>query len=199
MKHCKRCDKIKDLSKFSKNGKYKGRTKYKPICKDCKNTGRIIIPLNKCHYEKCNELTKTKYCSTICSNKGRATSKRVCYCGTDIMNKLAKYCSQTCSARIATAYHVNDWLDGKEKGWTGKTRALSKYIRGYLKDTRGSSCESCGWDGKHPSDGKSLTEIDHIDGNAENCTPDNLKILCPNCHAMTPTFRARNPTSKRQR
>lgn len=45
----------------------------------------------------------------------------------------------------------------------------------------------------------SLTEVDHIDGDAHNCRPTNLKILCPNCHSMTPAFRARNSGSKRSR
>lgn len=63
---------------------------------------------------------------------------------------------------------------------------------------RGTACEECGWDIRH-SDGSILTEIDHIDGDAENCRPSNLRILCPNCHALTPTFRARNSKSKRIR
>jgi hypothetical protein len=125
--------------------------------------------------------------------------KVYCYCGVVITNVRSKYCSQTCHARTITAYMINDWLNGTIKGWTGKTRAISTFVRVYLKDVRGSACDSCGWDKHHPSDGKSLTEVDHIDGDAENCSPNNLRILCPNCHSMTPTFRARNPVSKRQR
>lgn len=38
--------------------------------------------------------------------------------------------------------------------------------------------------------GKSITlEIDHIDGNRQNKKRENLRLLCPNCHAQTPTFR----------
>lgn len=32
-------------------------------------------------------------------------------------------------------------------------------------------------------------EMDHIDGNNSNNELDNLRILCCNCHAQTPTFR----------
>jgi hypothetical protein len=32
-------------------------------------------------------------------------------------------------------------------------------------------------------------ELEHIDGNRKNNSLDNLTILCPNCHAQTPTFR----------
>jgi len=108
-------------------------------------------------------------------------------------------CSNACQILYQYRSFIVRWLAGEEKGWTGKTRQLSKHIARYLREVRGTACELCGWDGKHPVDGKSLTEIDHVDGDAENCRPENLRILCPNCHSMTPTFRNRNKNSKRDR
>jgi hypothetical protein len=35
-------------------------------------------------------------------------------------------------------------------------------------------------------------ELDHIDGIRDNNQIENLRVLCPNCHALTPTYRARN-------
>lgn len=35
-------------------------------------------------------------------------------------------------------------------------------------------------------------ELDHISGNAGDNHPTNLRIVCPNCHAMTPTAKGRN-------
>jgi hypothetical protein len=35
-------------------------------------------------------------------------------------------------------------------------------------------------------------ELDHIDGDVENNAISNLRLLCPNCHALTPTYRGRN-------
>jgi len=35
-------------------------------------------------------------------------------------------------------------------------------------------------------------ELDHVDGDRENNELSNLRLLCPNCHALTPTYRGRN-------
>jgi hypothetical protein len=51
-------------------------------------------------------------------------------------------------------------------------------------------CENCNiseWMGK-----KIECELDHIDGDRSNHILLNLKILCPNCHSQTPTFRSKN-------
>ena len=41
--------------------------------------------------------------------------------------------------------------------------------------------------------GKSIVlELEHIDGNSDNNTEENLTILCPNCHSQTLTYKNRN-------
>ena len=62
-------------------------------------------------------------------------------------------------------------------------------IRKYLINTIG-SCQECGikeWNGKPIS-----LECDHIDGNRENNVLSNAKLLCPNCHSQTSTYRIKN-------
>ena len=40
--------------------------------------------------------------------------------------------------------------------------------------------------------GKNITlELDHIDGNSSNNELSNLRLLCPNCHSQTDTFRGK--------
>lgn len=51
------------------------------------------------------------------------------------------------------------------------------------------SCDICGikeWNGR------SITlELDHVNGDNRNHSRENLRILCPNCHSQTPTYRNR--------
>jgi 5-methylcytosine-specific restriction endonuclease McrA len=49
------------------------------------------------------------------------------------------------------------------------------------------SCENSMWMGKPIP-----LELEHIDGNPDNNTRENLKILCSNCHALTPTYKGKN-------
>lgn len=65
------------------------------------------------------------------------------------------------------------------------------------------ACSLCGFS-KTRDCGGTILEIDHIDGDHTNNTQGNLRVLCPNCHALTPNFRnwgrkGNTKTSKRIR
>ncbi|KOV94295.1 HNH endonuclease signature motif containing protein [Streptomyces sp. NRRL B-3648] len=40
-------------------------------------------------------------------------------------------------------------------------------------------------------------EVDHVDGNWRNNRVDNLRLLCPNCHSTTDTYRGRGKSRAR--
>lgn len=56
------------------------------------------------------------------------------------------------------------------------------------------TCASCGnkeWLGRPIP-----LELDHINGDRSDNSLSNLRLLCPNCHAFTPTYRGRKKSPK---
>ena len=53
------------------------------------------------------------------------------------------------------------------------------------------ACEECGW-AKYSEGGYLPLELDHINGDRHDNRLENLRILCPNCHSLQLTHRARN-------
>ena len=100
-----------------------------------------------------------------------------------------KYCSNKCQRSYQHEEKIKAWLAGEI---TLNTVNVSKYIRNHLLDKCGNKCSKCGWCEIHPVTGKVPLEINHIDGNATNNIPENMEVLCPNCHSLTPTYKNLN-------
>lgn len=63
-----------------------------------------------------------------------------------------------------------------------------------LIEELGHQCSKCNlseWLGE-----KIPLELDHIDGDHSNKEKSNFRLLCANCHSLTPTFRRRKTISK---
>ena len=81
---------------------------------------------------------------------------------------------------------LNEILEGKHPQYQ-TFKLKNRLINEGLKTN---SCEECGitrWNDK-----PLMCELDHINGNSYDHRLENLRMLCPNCHSQTHTFRAKN-------
>lgn len=123
-------------------------------------------------------------------------------CGKGIAAKRASYCNNTCLADHQYTTYIIRWKQGLETGMNrigephrnGSSRNLgiSNHIRRYLFEKFNSSCSECSWSRVNPTSGRIPLTIEHKDGNFLNTTEDNLELLCPCCHSLTPTYGALN-------
>lgn len=96
-------------------------------------------------------------------------------CGETLTGRGKKYCDSKCQGDYEYLCYINRWKRGEEVGYrAGPTAQISNHVRRYLLDKYSFSCCRCGWNTRHPTDGKPLVEVNHIDGNAHNCSEDNL-------------------------
>lgn len=141
-----------------------------------------------------------RFCSVQCANKVNNQLKRkpmnYCLnCGKETKN--IKYCSTSCQVEYEANTKINKW---KNNEWDGSAPngSLSKTIRTYLLKQNNYSCQLCGWNKQNLVTGTVPLEIHHIDGNYRNNRPENLMVLCPNCHSLTPNFKALNTGNGRE-
>ncbi len=130
------------------------------------------------------------YCSRACSIAARVSRIRICGCGKIIKSYVTRTCSKTCTAREVAKEKTLEWLEGRRVG--GSWYGVHQWVREWLILQKGECCWQCGWREVHPTTGKIPIQVDHIDGNPNNHAPHNLRLLCPNCHSLTPNYGALN-------
>lgn len=135
------------------------------------------------------ERRSAKFCDNSCSasynNYGKNRHTRgikqpqltFCSCGKPKLRH-NKYCPDCIQKRVYNKYASLDEAPDDR---------VRKRI---LIDERGYHCEVCGisdWMQK-----PIRLELDHIDGNADDNSADNLRLICPNCHSQTETYKGAN-------
>jgi hypothetical protein len=140
---------------------------------------------------KCNREVgkRNKFCSSSCAasynNKLRILKpKKHCkFCNKELSLRIKKFCDNKCQHLHSFDNKIlPDYRQGilKQRG----------ILRKILNIERGHICSVCGiteWNGKNI-----VLEVDHIDGNADNNMPSNLRLICPNCHSQTETYKGAN-------
>jgi len=117
---------------------------------------------------KPKDILKCKYC-TNSFEKGKNTK--------------GFFCSLKCDQK----YRKSQTLYLVENGINTSTRRIKEYF--ILKYGNFCMDPECAWDHKkRPVD----VELDHIDGNSKNNSLNNFRLLCPNCHSLTPTYKNKN-------
>ena len=113
--------------------------------------------------------------------------------GKGITRHQVKYCSNKCQIDYQYKVYIKAWKLHKRNGNKGiLTKNISHYLKRYLIEKGGECCSICGWNKRHRTTKHVPVEIDHIDGNADNNKETNIRLVCPNCHALTPHFRNLN-------
>jgi len=119
-------------------------------------------------------------------------------CGKELIKSQTKYCAYQCQSDYQRMVKVEKWLNGELNGVRGKT-STSKWIKWYLINKHGEKCMECNWAERNPYTNNIPIELDHIDGNFMNNNEENLKLLCPNCHSLTKTYKGANKKKGRPR
>lgn len=176
----------------------------------CKYCGKLIVVRKT---ESTNITKRKNFCDSSCSasynNQGirRNYNNEINYdsnnqcinCGVEVPRR-NKYCSGKCMRDYQQKEWEEKWFKGEINGnispvWT----SISKRVRTYLFKKYNNKCSKCGWGEVNPYTGTIPLEVEHIDGNPYNTVPANVTLLCPNCHALTKTYRGANRGNGRGR
>ena len=117
-------------------------------------------------------------------------------CGVSIPSR-NKYCSNKCQKDFQYKQYIQKWKNDKVDGLSGEYQ-LSHHIKRYLFEKFDNKCSKCGWGEVNQHTKNIPLEVHHKDGNYANNSEDNLDLLCPNCHALTETYKAANKGSGRK-
>lgn len=113
-------------------------------------------------------------------------------CGSENPRPQYKYCSHNCQIEFQYQLYIQKWKSGQTEGMKNSLGIVSAHVKRYLRKKYNNRCTSCGWSKVNSKTGQVPLVADHIDGNWRNNLESNLRLLCPNCDSLNPTYAALN-------
>lgn len=123
---------------------------------------------------------------------GKLITKKCIVCGKRVSRSRYTYCSNQCQSDITYQNYISDWKKGIVLGLQASQGIVSRHIKRYLRDKYNNKCCVCGWAQVNIITRQVPLVADHIDGNWQNNREDNLRLICPNCDSISPTYAALN-------
>ncbi len=127
-------------------------------------------------------------CAASINNFGKTHNQRKSrskcrQCNYECNTPVAIYCSSNCQRKY-------EWNQTKTKALGSGRFESAGNAKRYLLEIHGIKCSICGlseWN-KKPMP----VTIDHINGHYDDHQVHNVRLICPNCDALTPTYKGRN-------
>jgi len=121
----------------------------------------------------------------------KQSRKKCLHCNKETARSVYTYCSNACQLQYQHNSYIKKWKAGGVAGLQG-IGIVSVHIKKYLRHKFGDKCVLCGWAKINPKTGRVPLVADHIDGNWRNNIESNLRLLCPNCDSLSPTYAGLN-------
>lgn len=123
--------------------------------------------------------------------KAKRLKDKCLNCGKEPARADYKYCSNVCQLAYQHESYIIDWKEGIQSGLS-RLGTVSTHIKRYLREKYGNKCVVCSWSKVNIVTGQVPLVADHIDGNWRNNKESNLRLVCPNCDALSSTYAALN-------
>ena len=150
------------------------------VCSTPTPVGRIRCEVHALHSSAGTDVPDSKrYRVSLCGYNGCQNEKAI-----------ESITCKTCFPLRQRSAYISRWKSGE--GVEGGQYRLPTAVREYILEKYDYRCAECNEQYFHPIDGKTVNQVDHINGNGFDHREENLRVLCPTHHALTDTFGNRN-------